>query len=45
MASHRIEYFTGATDATDEHDKIQTVAGNAKWFNEFTPGIEGFSTT
>jgi len=41
MASHRSEYFTGATDATDAHDKIQTVAGNATWFNEFTPCIEG----
>jgi len=41
MASHRSEYFTGATDATEAHDKIQTVAGNATWFNEFTPGIEG----
>ena len=40
MASHRSEYFTGATDATEAHDKIQTVAGNATWFNEFTPGIE-----
>ena len=40
MASHRSEYFTGATDATDAHDKIQTVAGNATWFNVFTPGIE-----
>ena len=41
MASHRSEYFTGATDATDAHDKIQTVAGNATWFNVLTPGIEG----
>jgi len=41
MASHRSEYSTGATDDTDAHDKIQTVAENATWFNEFTPGIEG----
>jgi len=41
MAFHRSEYFTGANDPTDAHDKIQTVAGNATWFNEFTPGIEG----
>jgi hypothetical protein len=41
MASHCSEYFTGATDATDAHDKIQTVAGNATWFNVFTHGIEG----
>ena len=41
MASRRSEYFIGATDATDAHDKIQTVAGNATWFNEFTPGIVG----
>ena len=40
MASHRSAYFTGATDATDAHDKLH-VAGNATWFNEFTAGIEG----
>ena len=41
IASHEKEYFTGATDATDAHDKLQTVAGNATWFNEFTPCIGG----
>jgi hypothetical protein len=41
MASHHTGYFNGTTDATDRHDTLQTVAGNATWFNEFTPGIEG----
>ena len=40
IASNHNEYYNGATDATDSHDKLQTVAGNATWFNEFTPGIE-----
>jgi len=41
MASHHNEYFNGGTYATDAHDKLQTVAGNATWLNEFTPDIEG----
>jgi hypothetical protein len=40
MASHRSVYFSGATDANGTHEKSQFVAGNATWFNEFTPGIE-----
>jgi hypothetical protein len=40
MAFHRNDYFNGANDATDAHDKLQTVAGNATFFNEFTPVIE-----
>ena len=41
MASHHTGYFNGASDAIDVLDKLQHVAGNATWFNEFTPGIEG----
>jgi len=41
MASYHTGYFNGATNATDKHDTLQTVAGTATWFNEITPGIEG----
>jgi len=41
MASHHTGYFNGSTNATDAHDTLQTVARNASWFNESTPGIEG----
>ena len=40
MASHHTGYFNGSANATDAHDMLQTVARNATWFNEFTPGIE-----
>ena len=26
---------------TDTHDAVQSVAGNATWFNEFIPFVEG----
>ena len=41
MASHNKGYFNGSTKATNAHDTLQNVAGNAKWFNEFTTGKEG----
>ena len=41
MASQHNGFFKGATYATEAHYKIQTVAGNSTWFNEFTPGIDG----
>jgi len=40
MASHHARYFNWSANATDAHDTSQTVAGNATWFNEFTPGIK-----
>ena len=42
MASHHKGYFKASANATDAHATLQTVAGNATWLNEFTPGIEGF---
>ena len=42
MTPHRNAYFPGATDATVAH-KLQPVDGNATWFNEFIPGIEGYN--
>jgi len=40
MASHHTSNFNGSANATDARDTLQTVAGNATWFNEITPGIE-----
>jgi len=36
-ASHEAEYFNGSAIATASHDTLQTVDGNRKCFNEFTP--------
>ena len=41
MTSLNKEYFSGSTGFTDAHDEIQAAAGNATWFNEFSPSIEG----
>jgi len=41
MSSKNKQYFDGSICFTDAHDNVQIKAGNAVWFNEFRPCIEG----
>jgi len=41
MATLYKECFSASTGFTDAHDELQAAAGNAPWFNEFSPSIEG----
>ena len=36
-----LDVFEWSHILTDTHDAVQSVAGNATWFNEFIPFVEG----
>jgi hypothetical protein len=41
MSAQNGDWFDGASTLVDGHDVLQVLGGNATWFNQFSPVIEG----
>ena len=41
MSAQNGDWFDGASTLVDGHDDLQVLRGNATWFNQFSPVIEG----